>query len=148
MQPRLILLLITALLFLVSAAPAEDEETSITDWLIHLIVPSDEFFQNRFDELDERLRDKLPFQTYINTLGRLKYVSNALDGNSSVLDFEFDYMGTPINIELGRFIDPFLPRVRSIITGLYILFIAVYNYRQIMFLIRGTIDFFGNRTIA
>lgn len=135
------------------AAPASESEASteleesLIDSIIHIVVPRDDFFKEEFSKLDEKLKNKLPFKTYIETIGRLKEVSNKYDGNASALNLEFEYMGENVKFEIGSYISPYLPQIRMIITGMYVIFIAYYNYRQIMHLIRGT-NYGGMKTGA
>jgi len=110
---------------------------SILDFIIHIFIPREDFFEYQFDRLDGRLRDKLPFQTYIDTIGRLREVSEALDGDYTVFDITYELQGQQFQLDIGRHIAPHLPQIRTLITGLYIIFIAYYNYRQVMFMIRG-----------
>lgn len=133
------------ILYPVSAPASESEastelekEESFIDSIIHIVVPSEDFFKEEFKKLDTKLKEKLPFQTYIETIGRFKEVSAALDGDATALNIEFDYEGEQVKIEIGSYISPYLQQIRMIITGIYVLFIAHYNYRQIMHLIRGT----------
>ena len=110
----------------------------IGNWIKDLFVPSEDFFQGQFNQLDERLQVRLPFQTYIDTIGRLRGVSSALDNTAYMFDIEFTLQGQQIQLEVGAGLLPHLRRVRPVVTGLYLIFLAYYNYRQIMFLIRGT----------
>ena len=110
----------------------------VWEWIVWIFVPRQEFFQYHFDLLDGRLMDKLPFQTYIETIGRLREVSGALDGDASMFDITYELSGQQFQLDIGRHIAPHLYRVRTLITGLYVILLVYYNYRQIMFLIRGT----------
>jgi hypothetical protein len=125
------------------------------DFLIGLIVPSESFWEEWFDHLAARLSERLPYQTYINTIGLLRNV-----GSPHVpfdISIESDSI-TPIAMNANGLIDtsnaqsvvsgmfnlmrPFLDPIRTLLYGLYFLLLAYYNYKQIYFLIRGT-SFFG-----
>ena len=111
---------------------------SILDFIIHIFIPREDFWEYHFDRLDGRLREKLPFQTYIDTVGRLSEVVNALEGSYySVFDITYELEGREFQLDIGRHIAPHLHPLRMLVTGFYVLFLAYYNYRQIMFLIRG-----------
>jgi hypothetical protein len=152
MKARGFILIYVIILFLfpfpVSAEPdteqAAEEDSFFTsleaagDWLIHLVIPRDGYFEDELNKLDEKFREKIPFDTYVTTIGRLKEVSGAFDGNAEILDVEYEYMGQTNKLNISGLIAPHLPLFRDIVTGLYMIFIAHYNYRQIMHLIRGT----------
>ena len=120
--------------------------SGILDFVIHIFIPREDFWEHSFDRLDGRLNEKLPFQTYIDTIGRLKEVSDRLDGDPTALDITYDLNGNQYQLDIGRHLSQFIEYLRILITGVYIILIAYYNYRQIMFLIRGTnyIGFAGN----
>ena len=119
-------------------AAEQEPGGGVLDWLVGLVVPSEVFFETEYEKLDKKLSDKLPFRTYIDTVGRLKEISAVLDGDASALDISFEYEGEQQRIDIGSVLAPHLPKFRAIVTGLYVLFIAFYNYRQVMHLIRGT----------
>ena len=102
-----------------------------------LLIPSEEFWQYNTNKIEGRFREKLPFQTYLDTIGRLRDVSGALDGDASILDFTYEIGGQEFQLDIARHIAPHIYTIRTVITGLYIIFIVSYNYRQVMFLIRG-----------
>lgn len=110
--------------------PALDD---VKDFLIHIVIPRDGFFEEQYEKIDGELKGKLPFKTYTDTIGRLQDIAE--NKNAAVLKFE--YFGKNIELDMGEFIKPFADKFKPIITGLYVLFIAFYNYRQIMHLIRG-----------
>ena len=110
----------------------------VLDVILNIFIPREEFWEYHFDRLDGRLRDKLPFQTYLDTIGRLRDVSGALDGDFSMFDFTYEWSGEMHQLDIGQRIAPHLYRVRIVVTGLYIILLVYYNYRQVMFLIRGT----------
>lgn len=109
----------------------------ILDFIIHIFIPREDFWEYQFDRLDGRLREKLPFQTYIDTIGRLREVSDRLDGAYSVFDITYEINDREFQLDIGRHIAPFLVNIRTLVTGLYVILLAYYNYRQVMFLIRG-----------
>lgn len=111
--------------------------SDIIDYIIHVFIPREDFWEYHFNRLDGRLRDKLPFQTYIDTIGRLKEVSNRLDGDYSMLDLTYELDGQEFQLDIARHISPFLQPIRLLVTGLYAILLAYYNYRQIMFMVRG-----------
>ena len=109
----------------------------ISNFIMGIFVPREDFWEYHFDRLDGRLREKLPFQTYIETIGRLREVSGALDGDASVFDITYVLNGQEFHIDIGRHIAPYLQQVRTLVTGVYVILLAYYNYRQVVFLIRG-----------
>jgi hypothetical protein len=119
----------------------EDDDgifSRILDFILHIFIPREDFWEYHFNRLDGRLREKLPFQTYLDTIGRLREVSGALDGDASVLDLTYEINDQQFQLDISRFIAPHLYTARTLITGLYVILLVYYNYRQIMFLIRGT----------
>ena len=109
----------------------------IIDFIVHIFIPRESFWQDHFDRLDGRLREKLPFQTYIDTIGRLREVSGRLDNDPSIFDITYELNGQEFQLDIGRHIGPHLHNLRILVTGFYVLLLAYYNYRQVMFLIRG-----------
>lgn len=112
--------------------------SGVFDFIKGIIIPGDDFFSNEFNNLNEKLQSKLPSSIYIDTIGRFKDVQDAFSEESSPIDNELVYEGTPINVNVKSLIIPFIDKFRPIITGLYVFYLAFYNYRQILFLIRGT----------
>ena len=108
------------------------------NFFLNLFVPGEDFFQNHFNDIEARLQTRLPFQSFITTIARLGDVSGHMDDDYSVFDISFEFNGQPMRFDIGRHIAPYLRHVRTMVTGLYVIFLAYYNYRQIMFLIRGT----------
>ncbi|GHV42089.1 hypothetical protein FACS189490_10290 [Clostridia bacterium] len=64
-------------------APGDNEElgffAQFFDGLVHLIVPRDEFFQEEYDKLDEKLKEKLPYMVYVDTIGKFKDTASYYD---------------------------------------------------------------------
>ena len=112
--------------------------SNLGNFFLSLFVPSENFFQTQFNQLETQLQARLPFQTFIDAIGRLREVSGRYDGDASVLNIDAAYNGRRIQVDIGNRILPHLRDIRAIVTGLYVIFLAYYNYRQIMFLIRGT----------
>jgi hypothetical protein len=115
------------------------------NWLIHLVIPRDEFFQNEFGKLDVKLKDKLPYQIYIDTIGTLSDVSDATAGSISILDQEVVYAGETVPLEFGTQTEKVLNMgglsfdwIRGVIRGVFVIALAYYNYRQILFAVRRT----------
>jgi len=137
----LITVVVVATLFPTSVLAGYNNGSSrseILDFIIHIFVPREEFWEYQFDRLDGRLREKLPFQTYIDTIGRLRDVSGTLDGDASIFDITYEIDGQQFQLDIGRHIEPHLYNLRMLVAGLYTILLVYYNYRQIMFLIRGT----------
>ena len=107
-------------------------------WLTRLFMPKDGFIMYHFTNLNKQFKSKLPFQSFINTLNSLRYVSGAMDGDITVFDLEHVINGEQIYINISQHIAPHIHTIRTIVTGLYVILLVYYNYRQIMFLIRGT----------
>jgi hypothetical protein len=121
--------------------PIEQREafwTRLLNFFISIFVPRTNYFQIEIDILEDRLHRRLPFQTFIEAIARLQAVSGAMDGDATVFDVDFNYGGERIRVDMGSRMLPHLQQARTLITGLYVILLAYYNYRQIYFLIRGT----------
>ena len=110
----------------------------LLSFFINIFVPRTNFFQNEINILENRLHQRLPFQTLIEAIAQLQTVSGAMDGDADVLNVNFQYEGSNIQVDMGSRIKPYLQQARTLITGMYVILLAYYNYRQIYFLIRGT----------
>jgi len=110
----------------------------VLDWIVNNFVPNEEFFQSHFNNLYESFREKLPFQSQLEMIEEVTNVSGYHDGNFTVLDITYSVSGQPFQIALSNYIGPYLEMVRNFVTGWYVILLIYYNYRQIMFLIRGS----------
>ena len=121
--------------------PIADEpepEPGLLDILKDIIIPRDDFIEKQLLILQDQILAKLPFGEYISVLNTLNDISDEHDGDTSVYDIDIDLNGVTSTIPIGTYLEPFLPTIRSLVTGLYTIFFVYYNYRQIMFFIRGT----------
>ena len=133
----MITILITLPVYASEPAAEPTEGTTleeIGEWLIHIVIPREEYFAEKLDQLNNKLQEKLPYQIYTQTIGRLREIT----AKENAATIRFDYMGAQQEIDISGVIKPFKEKFQGIITGLYVLFFAYYNYRQIMHLIRGT----------
>ncbi|MCL2188083.1 MAG: hypothetical protein FWC16_03415 [Defluviitaleaceae bacterium] len=121
----------------------------MTTMFQNLFVPSETFFQDNFDELQDELRERLPYQIYIDTFGQLRNMQTALDMSATTralpithatanatnlsLDNPEQYISMVTNL-----IRPHLNAIRNVVGALYGILLALFNYRQLLWLIRGT----------
>lgn len=119
----------------------------LKDLLIWLFVPSDDFWNGEYEKLKSTLEAKLPYEKYVSVIASLDSAVAAssrgsisgFDSNGSGFeDFTFTVMGATVVLPWSKYINDYLPALRSLIRGFFYLLLAYYNYRQIMFLIRGT----------
>ena len=129
-----------------SSEPTEEEEyptgiwREIWDFLIHIIIPREGYFQNEYEKMNALLRKKLPYQVYIDTIERLNTVEDYFAEPEIGLPEHWEDENNGIVIFLGvitHYGEPIAVYFRPVIYGFYIFLLAVFNYRQIMFLLRG-----------
>lgn len=107
---------------------------SIGDFIKGLVVPGEDYWNNKYNVLNEKLKSKLPYSVYIDVIRGLSDIASDSEG---FVDMEYEFSGTSVVIPLS-IVNPFISTYRLIIKGFFGLMLAYYNYRQVMFLIRGT----------
>ena len=133
-----------------------DPDNPIIAFLIGLIVPSETFWLSQFNQLSHLLETRLPYQQHLTIIERLQGVSSTHDGDLSFFDFDvpipnilpgsgsgsnsgFGSNSRPgsVSVSLGHLISPVMTQIRAVITGITLIALARYNYKQILFLVRG-----------
>lgn len=103
-----------------------------------LFVPDYDAFALETQNIHDEFSAKLPFHAIIELLKQMEEgISDEHDGDASGIVFDVAYGDVTHQVDLSSYFTPFIKAFRPIIYGLYCLFIAYYNYRQIMFLVRG-----------
>jgi len=113
----------------------------LLDGLVGLFVPSEDFWEYHFDRISTEMMEKFPYYRYIQLIENLLDVSDSHDGLFAIPDMPDGVHGLYARLHLldmMRRISPYLSPFRVLITGMYAIFIAHYNYRQFYFMIRGT----------
>jgi len=126
---------------------------ALRDLFLFLFVPGEDFFQSNFDTLSDRLRERLPYQTYLDTFGQLRNIQIAL--SEPITPAEMNYASiTPLatpdatNWDLNNhqqyistittIIRPFLTSARTVVGGLYVILFSLWNVKQMLWLLRGS----------
>jgi hypothetical protein len=137
-------LLFCASVFASTATPSvePDEPSSgifdqLSDFLLHLIVPEETYFTDKFDELKDTLSLKFPYATYIEVIDRLKLIVDE-EPDLSFYDQHTSIDGIVYDFKFSHWIGGYVPTIRSLIAGIMYLLLAYYNYRQIIYFIRGS----------
>lgn len=122
-----------------STPMAEPTDDSLLDYILGLVIPSDDFWSEHYDILNAKLQDRLPYDVYLDTIDSLKLLASSNDAaNVQLEDFTFSVVGVEVVLPWSSSIEVFADTIRPWIRGFFMLLLAYYNYRQILFLIRGT----------
>lgn len=117
--------------------------SGITNSLKSLFIPSDTYFQSKFDWLKTALRDRLSLSSYEQIITSFSAVSQG-----KFEDVTITIMGCSGKILDGAWFGKVMNQVHDWIRGLMFILLVFYNYNQIYKLIRGT-DLMGvSRTIG
>lgn len=129
----------------------------IKELLLWLFVPSDNFWIDSYNILDSTLKEKLPYDKYIEVIAMLGSLDTSEDivsfgfetfditerNNTIVVyegfeDYTFTVLGVDVVLPYSSYVNQYLPILRNLIRSFFYILLAYYNYRQFMFLIRGT----------
>ena len=110
---------------------------SIIELLKTVFLPDEQFFSDHFDILKGKLEERLSYNAYIEAVSLLKNVTTG-----SIPDVKATLWGTECTIVNMGFIRDNIRSLHSLIRGVFFILLALYNYRMVLFLIRGT-DYIG-----
>jgi hypothetical protein len=111
---------------------------AIADAIAALFVPENGFITGRIDGIREEVTEKLPFQTLIDQIRELLNVVAYAASEEPQNEVPLIYNTNQTVAFFVNYINPHLGAVRIIVIGLYAIFMYYFNYRQLLFLIRGT----------
>lgn len=105
--------------------------SALKDLLTELFVPSDDFFINNFQNFSQQIGDKFHLDT--STFDKFKNASE----KSPLGDIHFTIMGVAVVLSVS-FVEKIVPIARSVAMGGVAIGLAYYNYRKIIWIIRGS----------
>jgi hypothetical protein len=109
----------------------------VADFIVGLIVPDEDYWSGKFDMLKSTLYERIPYSRYLEIVSKLSAIS-ADDVQLSYFDSYADTEGVEYDFQLSRWLGGYVPYVRGLITFVVVVFMAYYNIRQILYLIRGS----------
>jgi hypothetical protein len=118
----------------------------LLELLKYLFIPPDGFFKEQFNKLFDDIGYRLPFQSVITAIGSIGETEAVPSALSASLDTSFDgetseSNAVPFEVTPYAIINMILPHlepIRTIVIGIHLFFLMLYNYHQLYFLIRGT----------
>ena len=105
----------------------------LQELLKSLFVPGDDFFSSQFDSLLYDLENKLEYKSYLSLLESIKSINV-----SDFADIEVEIMGVRGKILDGSVVTKSIRSLHSFIRGAMFIFLLFFNYRMVLFLVRGT----------
>ncbi|MDR1617370.1 MAG: hypothetical protein LBR98_10320 [Syntrophomonadaceae bacterium] len=109
----------------------------VTDFIVGLIVPDESYWSGKFDMLKATLYERIPYSYYLEIISKLSLI-DAADVQLLNFDKYADVNGVEYDFQFSRWLGGYVPYVRGIITFIVVVFMAYYNIRQILYLIRGS----------
>ncbi|WZL74073.1 hypothetical protein QBE52_04865 [Clostridiaceae bacterium 35-E11] len=103
------------------------------DGIKGLFVPSDTFFSEKINTLQNTLESRLSVSSYISVLETVKNLQS-----SEFSSITGNVMGREVVFLDASIINSVLPTIRKWIKGVMFVLLAIYNYRQVYRLIRGS----------
>lgn len=119
---------------------------SVLDWLVNffdncfdfifrIFVPKDNYFIDNFNSLNTDMSNKIGFD--LSVLEDLKGTSSMSTYSDPVFKQSFSVLGVPVSIDYS-----FITQIRGVTlglcNGLMVIFLCWYNFKKIVWLIRGT----------
>lgn len=103
----------------------------LLEFIIRIFVPEDNYFVNKFDELKNLVNNKFNVDLSI-----FESLGSAAKGSVNNTYYSFNIMGSNVNLDIS-----FITKIQSVTTslcsGLVGLFLAWFNYKNVLYLIRG-----------
>ena len=139
-----------------SASNGDNGSSSTTgNWLGDLLlspfVPRDGFLEEKFEETKALLDQKVGVSAYIDIISELGTAAEDLAettstgalagviGGTGGLSFHFLGVKASVDsIDIEGVIEPYRETIKAFSGGIVVLMLAYFNYRQIMYMIRGT----------
>lgn len=105
--------------------------TALRDLLTKLFVPDSAILTNEFTTVQSKLQNTFPCN-----LDLLTTLKDASSGEPNFI-YSFTVMGVPVTLDLN-FIKQVAPYSQMVANGLVAIFLVWYNFRKIIWIIRGT----------
>lgn len=97
-----------------------------------VFIPSNEYFQGKFNMIKTKLNDKLEYAGLVAQIENLKVIKG-----SDLQDIEIDIMGVHAKILDAKYVNVVKAEIHEWVRGLMFILLLVYNINQIYLLIRG-----------
>lgn len=107
---------------------------SFLEFLKEVFVPSDDYFVNNFNSLNDSMGGKLGLDTGV--LEDLKGASGISVFSEPNFSYSFTVLGVPVTINY-RFISKIRNITLGVSNGLMVIFLCWYNIKKVVWLIRG-----------
>lgn len=108
---------------------------SCYNFLVRVFVPKDNYFIDNFNSLNTDMSSKIGFD--LSVLEDLKGTSSISTYSEPVFKQSFSVLGVPVSIDYS-----FITKIRGVTlglcNGLMVIFLCWYNFKKIVWLIRGT----------
>ncbi len=102
----------------------------LKEFLIGLVVPEDDYFTNEFTEIKNLIEEKT--HTDLDFINSLNLESQSLE------PITYEYNGQTHTFTTFSFVTENITYIRNAISFVLWFFLALYNYRQLLYLIRGS----------
>lgn len=112
--------------------------TSLWDFFIRLIVPEDNYFTDKIDNMKYKISQKIPYQDYVDMFETVKQVNS---GQDITIDLNGYKIGNT-NFNVKKFIDfSWISKYKNTwyawVRGFVFVFLIIYNINQVIKLMRG-----------
>lgn len=108
------------------------------DLLRFLFVPSDNFFDNKINEIKSKISEKIPYQDYIDMFETVKQVQSGEDIGIDLNGYKIFGMTFNINKFINfSWITKYKTTWYAWVRGITFILLIIYNINQIMKLFRG-----------
>lgn len=109
--------------------------TGVWDWLVNLVVPSDSYWIDSFNNIRNNISNKFPG---IDS----NILKDLCVSGTPLKDHSIKIMGSGSSVAFsGTTINKISTWVQPVIQGIIAIFLIFYNYNQVYYLIRGTRPF-------
>lgn len=118
---------------------------TLKNFFISLVVPEDDYFQNLYNDLFERITSKFPYEVYVDALRNLQEIT---EGDIAGLDVNFSnysvgdtgvYISTPDKWVPFEFVLNFRSKWFTWVRVFCWIFSSIYTINQVIKVFRGSI---------